>query len=215
MIDLNQVNVIDNFIPLKFQEVLYNEITNKSQWGLVGLDIGTSFYDKNHRGTQVSENNNIESSIQEGFQFNYYSLNIRDKSFEPKTYSHTFLLHYFLMYLNYQYKLIPLTIKTNLQTPIPSFNKNNFNTPHFDITPPIPPFSYTLIYYVMDSDGDTIIFNEKYKGFPNQNFSIFKKITPKKGRIVTFPSSQYHCGSHPITSKARIIINYNFQLIPL
>lgn len=215
MIDLNQVNIIDNLLPLKFQDYLYNDITKYSSWNLVGLNIGTTFFDKEHKNIQVQDNSNIENSIQESFQFSKLSLQNTKNYLEPDTYSHTLLLHYLLIELNYQYKLIPIKVRTNLQTPIPSSNKNHFNTPHIDLSFPTPPFSYTLVYYVMDSDGDTIVFNEKYKGFPNKNFSINKKITPKKGRIVMFPSSHFHCGSHPATSPARIVINYNFQLIPL
>ena len=56
------------------------------------------------------------------------------------------------------------------------------------------------LYYVNDSDGDTLFFNDKG--------DEIKRVSPKKGRIVFFEGSIPHCGSEP--SKLRSIINFNF-----
>lgn len=74
---------------------------------------------------------------------------------------------------------------------------------HTDIKPPTPLHVFwTAIYYVNDSDGNTIIFDEDLK--------VRKVITPKKGRLVLFHGHSLHAGQPPIHSNKRIVINYNF-----
>lgn len=66
----------------------------------------------------------------------------------------------------------------------------------------------TAIYYVNDSDGDTVIYNEKEdRGV----FTVSKSVTPRKNRLVFFEGSYYHCGSSPIKHQNRILINSNFS----
>jgi hypothetical protein len=74
---------------------------------------------------------------------------------------------------------------------------------------------WTILYYVNDSDGDTIIFNEKYNGNSLKNYSINKKISPQKGRCVMFRTNTFHSSGIPIKNLGRIIINYNINIIPL
>ena len=80
---------------------------------------------------------------------------------------------------------------------------------------------WTAIYYVNDSDGDTIIFNEyndytKFKDLksfsPPEKFSILQKVSAKRGSIVLFDGNRYHAGSPPINSNSRIVINFNFTI---
>lgn len=59
----------------------------------------------------------------------------------------------------------------------------------------------SMIYYVNDSDGDTIFFN-------GDNES---RVTPKEGRIVWFPSYALHGGTPPQLNKKRIVINFIFE----
>lgn len=63
---------------------------------------------------------------------------------------------------------------------------------------------WTSIYYVNNSDGDTIIFNE--------DLSVSEKISPKKGRLILFNGNRVHAGQPPMKSNKRIVINYNFIL---
>lgn len=61
-----------------------------------------------------------------------------------------------------------------------------------------------LIYYIMDSDGPTVLF----KGHPE--YHIEQKIHPKKGRFIMFRNKR-HAGSFPIHHKIRAVINFNFR----
>ena len=72
-----------------------------------------------------------------------------------------------------------------------------------------------FLYYVDDSDGDTIIVDKKYEGYNlsekelnYKNYNVLKKVTPKKGRVVIFDGSYYHTAEQP-KNNVRIILNYN------
>ena len=80
---------------------------------------------------------------------------------------------------------------------------------------------WNAIYYVNNmgapDDGDTFIFNEKMVDFtPEESekilkdnyFTIKKKITPKRGRMVVFPTCYFHSSSWSNTVD-RYVINVN------
>ena len=54
----------------------------------------------------------------------------------------------------------------------------------------------------MRGNGQTIYYVEEK--------NEIKRVSPKKGRIVFFEGSMYHCSSRPET-KTRAILNFNFQ----
>jgi len=88
--------------------------------------------------------------------------------------------------------------KANLQTSSSSVKKNNHSTPHTDTNDK----HLVIIYYVNNSDGDTVIFNNK---------KVFKKISPKMGRILIFDGSLKHAAGYPIKSQIRSVININVK----
>ena len=51
-----------------------------------------------------------------------------------------------------------------------------------------------MLYYVLDSDGDTIIYNEKKD---SDNYTIKKRVTPKQGKVVLFDGQLYHTAEQP------------------
>jgi hypothetical protein len=65
----------------------------------------------------------------------------------------------------------------------------------------------TAIYYVSDSDGDTVVYNETDE---SEEYTVMKTITPKKNRLCVFDGSHYHTGHSPMKHKNRILINANF-----
>ena len=73
--------------------------------------------------------------------------------------------------------------------------KKKQDTPHIDFEKP----HQVYIYYVKDSDGDTVIFKNKKE---------WKRITPKQGRMITFDGSLWHTAEQP-TNGTRCIINFN------
>jgi hypothetical protein len=101
-----------------------------------------------------------------------------------------------------------LRVKANL-IPQSNFPKGFYNPPHSDWGGENPDMeTETLLYYVNDSDGDTLLFNEKP---PTESISLMGKVEPKKGRAVLFDSNLLHCGTPPIVSQNRCVINFVFR----
>lgn len=82
-----------------------------------------------------------------------------------------------------------------------------YNTPHIDV--PDPGYK-SLLYYVRDSDGDTVIFNESYRD--SKGLTIKKRVSPKKGRAILFDSNVWHASSNPRTHQNRVVVNFIFQV---
>ena len=73
------------------------------------------------------------------------------------------------------------------------------NTPHIDSSD-----SHTvLLYYVNDSSGPTVFYDE--------NLKVVNEISPKKGRIIVFDGSVYHSSSSPQSNSHRCVINFNLK----
>ena len=76
-----------------------------------------------------------------------------------------------------------------------------------------------IVYYINDTDGNTIFLNNKkgnsaeshqsnFKGIDLNEFEIVNKIPPKKGRAIIFDGNIYHYGEYP-TITDRFIINFD------
>ena len=78
--------------------------------------------------------------------------------------------------------------------------------PHVDFTR-IPEPLLSAIYYVNDSSGDTVIFNEKFghKG----PLTVKTRVAPKKGRLVVFDGALLHAGNTPRDNEPRVVINFD------
>src|SRR5581483_8844230 len=89
------------------------------------------------------------------------------------------------------------------------------HNPHVDFYQP----HYTALYYVNDSDGDTVVFNETFDqvsaemsvGYTNEGrFTVARRISPRKGRMIGFPGKHYHASMHPTKSASRMAIAFSF-----
>ena len=71
---------------------------------------------------------------------------------------------------------------------------------------------YVLLIYVVDSDGDTILYDQKYTGevFHENDLTERIRVTPKAGKAILFDNYIYHAVHNPADSKFRQIINMNF-----
>ncbi len=112
-------------------------------------------------------------------------------------------------YLPFKYEL--QRIKVNYNPQVSKIYQNNCMHPHCDMNKG----GFTAIYYVNDSDGDTIIFNEKTISpfFNGEELSIKKRIKNKRGRFVAFNQDYLHAGMLPISSDYRVVINFNFKVL--
>ena len=87
-----------------------------------------------------------------------------------------------------------------LQFPL-NLKDKTVDTPHVDLQQE----HLVALYYVCDSDGDTIIYNERKE---SELYTIKQRVTPKQGRIVLFDGSLYHTAEQPLNN-IRCIVNYN------
>lgn len=100
-----------------------------------------------------------------------------------------------------------MRIKANMIMQHQSYPLNFYNLPHTDVVPGDVE-SETLLYYVNNSDGDTIIFNER-----DGLVSLTEKyrVTPQMGKAILFDSHIMHASSPPIVNKERVVINFVFK----
>ena len=102
-----------------------------------------------------------------------------------------------------------LEARTFLQLPLDKdFIGEGVDTPHIDLYEP----HWVFLYYVIDSDGDTIIYDYKSKNKDDipyfEDVKEIKRITPKQGRVVVFDGAHWHTADQPRKNK-RCIINFN------
>jgi hypothetical protein len=100
--------------------------------------------------------------------------------------------------------------RTFLQFPVTeSFIQNSVDLLHVDIENP----HTVVLYYVIDSDGDTLIVN-KQAGVPSEkhlsvdDHDIILRVTPKQGRALVFDGRYYHTAEQP-RSNMRCVINFD------
>lgn len=94
----------------------------------------------------------------------------------------------------------------------------NVNPPHIDF-----PFPHKVgLLYLNESDGDTVIYNEKYDSqygseiyyydeILKKNLTVRESITPEENKLAIFDGLCYHSSSTPVWTKRRIVVNYVFD----
>ena len=97
--------------------------------------------------------------------------------------------------------------KTRIQT--------KHHNPHVDFSQP----HHTAVYYVNDSDGDTVVFDQTVNEVPvsqaarfaNDNkFKIAGRVSPARGKMMGFDGLHYHASMHPMKASKRIAVTFNF-----
>ena len=124
--------------------------------------------------------------------------------------------HYFTEMLTYLEPHIGkikrvIRIKANLMTGDGSYPFNFYNGPHIDSEGDN---LLTFLYYVNDSDGDTVLFDTYLDG-SEHNITEFTEVhrqTPKMGTGVVFDSNRLHTSSTPRITDRRVVINYVFEM---
>lgn len=116
-------------------------------------------------------------------------------------------------------QLLRIRVGMLLKTDEPEYD---YNTPHLDFLMP----HYTACYYVNDSDGDTILFNQGRSDIEGEeltentvinyvkdtDFTIEQRCTPKKGQVCLFDGMRFHSSSKPKETSRRIVITVNYQV---
>ena len=99
-----------------------------------------------------------------------------------------------------------IRVKVNLTVAHKDATADTYSIPHVDMKHV--ENCITALYYINDSDGDTVIFNEKTGHLGH--LTVKQRVTPKQGRLVVFDGSRYHSGNNPSTDAPRLNLNINF-----
>ena len=188
---------IDNFAGKFLKEeienhVLYSEL---SKWNYRSATSASGEYDYQANDFTWIEDYLTEDTMQfiRMIDFNSNELSI----FSP-------LIHNIMQLVNSKIKVE--RIKVNLLLPTIKKIDNSYHRPHIDHGNPE---VKTLLYYINDSDGDTVFFDKTWTGADPGQLKIINRITPKAGSAVLFDSNQYHASSTP-TVGVRSVLNVVF-----
>ena len=192
--------VIDNAIPKTYQSHI-QLMTQELQWW---WSDNTSFSPDDPQYKNAVDLLKTDSCIVENGQFTHavYAHG------EIKSQIYGFLVP--VLYVFADKAGIPVNnisrIRINFLLQDKTFKNHNYNFPHTD-----PDSDKSFIYYINDSDGDTVFFNEfKSNEFP-KTFTLNSRVSPRQGSGVFFNSTQYHASCNPAHTSARYIINFNFS----
>jgi hypothetical protein len=185
--------VIKNFIPESYSNLLLAEFEKNIRWGFGGPSAGViDNYDK--------ANLNIRESVQ------YVHSIAENAQATSPVYSLVMPLVWFFE------KETGLTVKHVRRIKANSLTRDGdeikYNPPHIDV---ITPGCISMVYYINNSDGDTIIFDEFYDS-GHCNLTEIDRVTPQQGQVLILDSNQYHASSCPLNSLQRMIINFIFEI---
>lgn len=90
-----------------------------------------------------------------------------------------------------------------------------YEVPHYDVFfPEKVKKCKSIVYYINESDGDTVIFDEYVdvnNPFDFNKKTVMQRVSPKKGSAIMFDSNRYHCGSYP-SKNMRLVLNLILEL---
>ena len=90
----------------------------------------------------------------------------------------------------------------NTKYPLPSM-PYKFNTPHKDYDQE----HFTAVYYVNQTDGETVIFNETE---PAAKYYPMHRCMPERNKLLLFNGMHYHSSTCPKVFTKRIALTINF-----
>lgn len=181
--------VIENLLPSRLNKELYEIFTSKKDMPWYWGDV-------------IYSSDNKEEEELNLFQFVhtvYDKLNPQSSVF-PLVQT---ILDFFEKETNIRVKSI-CRIKANLTIRKVLSNRQIELLKHPDVEYGLDKNYISLIYYVNDSDGDTLIYDN--------NGNIKERISPEQNKLLYFNSTDLHLGLYPIKNKRRIIINFVVEI---
>lgn len=196
---MNDIIEIENFIPIDYQNHIESVMT--------GMEFPWVFNKNMVSGDDVFLDNDNNHA---GFNHFFFE--------HQKTQSNFFQLFYPLVLTITSKVDVPFNMLIRMRANMTLANpesKLDWHMPHIDSFMP----HYNAIYYVNDTDGDTVIFNETNDDYdPGQNdirtikqnkFTVKHRVEPKRGKLVVFSGKYYHSSSPVRHHKYRCVINMN------
>ena len=195
MINKGEILVIDDFIDKNYQEDIKDVLLGKIDWGdqvfpWHYIDDVTAAFEDDNQGRP-------------GLSHVYIEYNDDGSSDVVSDFHDLFIP---MLELACGTLEIPtakiLQGRSFMQFPL-NLQSSEDDTPHIDLEEG--ERHIVVLYYVKDSDGDTVIYNQRTE---SDTYTVKQKVTPKQGRVVIFDGGQYHTAQQAINS-VRCIVNYN------
>jgi len=198
--------IVDDIVPLEFQEKLKTLMLGDRP-----INIGSNiiafpwFYVSDVTYGENAKKHNKNPALSHFFKAD------KDSVADPLL-DYVIPIAYMGCYqAQYQYKSI-IQARSFLQFPLSrNLKKSDIDLLHIDSTDP----HLVVLYYVVDSDGDTILTSHKYNqgevervDLKAQDHEIIARVTPKQGRALIFNGSYYHTAEQP-SNNIRCVINFD------
>ena len=195
MIDKGGILVIDDFIDKDYQEdikdyLMGDYLYNNEQFPWYYIDDVTAAYEEGNQGRP-------------GLSHVYVEYNEDGTSEIVSDFHEVFLP---LLSKACQVLQVPTANivqgRSFLQFPL-NLESTDDDTPHIDLDEG--ERHIVVLYYVVTSDGDTVIYNERTE---SDTYTVKQRVTPKQGRVVIFDGGLYHTAQQALKN-IRCIVNYN------
>ena len=188
---INEIKVIDNVIPKSYQDILENTLIKNNgsfPWYFMN-NLTKSNFDSNDIYGFIHVYNNFRTN----YSSEYFNLLL------PFMHQACEKIDFNIqkIYLGRSFLTLPALMQQN----------SLWHTDLEDID------HLVFLYYVNDSDGDTLFSNLTNKEITaseikNKDVEVIKNISPKKGRGVFFNGNIYHASTNP-TNGPRCVINFD------
>lgn len=204
-----EIFIIKNLIPTSFQHAIVDRMqgSNYFPWYLLHKIGHKDYFTANQKDIYLDTNITDDAGF---FHIIQDDTEIRSAHYD-----------FFRMILEFYSEKTGKTIdqifriRARYTNPSPGHNETKYAAPHIDY--PNNKDYTTLIYYVNDADGDTVLFDKMYNPATDvynpvltEKISEVYRHTPKQGEAVVFNGHRYHSGNFPINCGSRIVLNFDF-----
>jgi hypothetical protein len=180
----------DNFVPLEIQDKLEKDLIGQEHdfpWYYLASTVSKNYDSYNKENHKITEKEHFYHAFVNDGEYNSDFKNV---------------VKDLVSLLPSQDRLY--RVKANLMLQDKGGNPDLYNTPHYDFEwekdgAKYQKDFYVGLYYVIDSDGDTFLFDK--------NDKIMERIPPKKGRMLFMRGDVLHASRHPINFDRRLVIN--------
>jgi hypothetical protein len=191
----SKILVIDDLITPTYQNALESLVQSKAfPWS---FESSTLVQNNSSPPNWFADKNTAEN-----FQFTHTLYNHYDKNASKDSFFDLFLPILFTLQDKIQQHTNLIRLKTNMLTQSTPVSAECHHTAHIDDYNP----HIVMIYYINESDGDTVIFNETY-GSTFDSLTVKQRVSPKKGRAVVFSGNHFHASSSPLKTPVRLVLN--------
>ena len=190
MIDKSGILVIDDFIDKDYQEKIKDNLMGDNDFPWYYIDDVTAAYEEGNQGrpglSHVYVEHNEDNTSEIISEFHELFLPLLNKACQVLQVPRAYIVQG----------------RSFLQFPL-NLNSSDDDTPHIDLDEGDK--HIVVLYYVITSDGDTIIYNQRTE---SDVYTVKQKVTPKQGRVVIFDGGLYHTAQQALR-QIRCIANYN------